>query len=198
VRANLGFRSHSPCQHFPMRHPLLHTAVGALGRDHQSKSGETDAVFTRWSYPIVAFLLGVIWYVGLLLPEVTRGWLLHFPIAHLLIMCVSSLLVALSARKLISRARGIMHVVLAVMLPVYGALLFTIGSSLFLLAVTLLQHGVGWAFAQAHDFLVIPFWGLLATGAAYYVVFPLGLLSQIVMKAVDTRSRTSAADQSGS
>src|SRR5439155_14694793 len=24
-------------------------------------------------------LLGVIWYVGLLLPEVTRGWLLHFP-----------------------------------------------------------------------------------------------------------------------
>ncbi len=160
MRANLGFRSHSPCQHFPMRHPLLHTAAGALERDHQSKSGETDAVFTRWSYPIVAFLLGVIWYVGLLLPEVTRGWLLHFPIAHLLIMCVSSLLVALSARKLISRARGIMHVVLAVMLPVYGALLFTIGSSLFLLAVTLLQ---------------------------------LGLLSQIVMKAVDTRSRTSAA-----
>src|SRR5436309_9723761 len=97
---------------------LLHTAAGALERDHQSKSGETDAVFTRWSYPIVAFLLGVIWYVGFLLPEVTRGWLLHFPIAHLLIMCVSSLLVALSARKLISRARGIMHVVLAVMLPV--------------------------------------------------------------------------------
>ena len=181
-----------------MRHPLLHTAAGALERDHQSKSGETDAVFTRWSYPIVAFLLGVIWYVGFLLPEVTRGWLLHFPIAHLLIMCVSSLLVALSARKLNSRARGIMHVVLAVMLPVYGALLFTIGSSLVLLAVTLLQHCVGWAIAQAHDFLVIPFWGLLATGAAYYVVLPLGLLSQIVMKAVDTRSRTSAADQLGS
>ena len=84
MRANLGFRSHSPCQHFPMRHPLLHTAVGALGRDHQSKSGETDAVFTRWSYPIVAFLPGVIWYVGLLLPEMTRGWLLHFPIALLI------------------------------------------------------------------------------------------------------------------
>ncbi|MGH7274516.1 MAG: hypothetical protein ACREIQ_08685, partial [Nitrospiria bacterium] len=67
-------------------------------------------------------------------------------------------------------------------LPFYGALLFCIGSTLMMFVMSWAKTGLSSTLGQLHDFVIIPYWGLVSAMGAIYLVLPMGLLCQFIMK----------------
>jgi len=132
-------------------------------------------------YVGVAFLLGMLWCAALMVPAVTRNVMLaDHPVLSALLLSAVSAIVAVAFRRSIAKGRaGWRFAVLALGLPFVGA-------ALWFLSATLINWLIGprdapiWEVAVA-AVSVLP----LALGAvavsAYYVVIPMGVLSQYVM-----------------
>jgi hypothetical protein len=132
-------------------------------------------------YISVAFLLGMLWCAALMVPDVTRNVLLSdHSAASALLLCGVSTIVATVFRRAIAKARsGWRFVLLALGLPFVGA-------ALWFLSATLINWLIGPHDAPIWDVAVMAVSALpIALGAvalsAYYVVIPMGVLSQYVM-----------------
>ena len=138
-------------------------------------------------YCAVAGALGCGWFIVLLLPTVTREWLLADIFQNLGCLVVASIIVALAARKFISSAETFSENLLrATVIPYLGCLVYiSLSAGLFWLD-TFLYGGL----ANVHDTLSLYVMGLTAAAVSFFVVIPYGLLCQYAMRSV---SNTDAA-----
>ena len=146
---------------------------------------------TRRRYELTAFLLGIVWYVALLIPSITRQTL-HFnyngkvptyPIVMLLLMCGVSVGLAEGFRSWIVNARGWQNMALGLMLPFIGAILFGCLTSVVWL-------GFGADPRELSKILVMfPLFGLWYAVISWAVVIPLGCLSQFLMRCAGRAAR---------
>ncbi len=136
-------------------------------------------------YYIVAFLMGLPWFVALLIPPTTRDFLLSWRnwthvrlvwyIETMLLFCLVSLATAATWRRWIISAVGWQRLWVAVALPFYGCVLFLCG-------VILLSHLLQIEKILHADNALLLFWGMLSTVFSAYVVVPMGWISQSVMQ----------------
>lgn len=132
-------------------------------------------------YCAAAGALGIGWFVVLLLPAVTREWLLADTFQNLGCLVVASVIVALMCRKFIRNADTFGdHLVRATVVPYLGCFMYL---SLWagLLWIRSFVYG---GLANLHDTLSLYVMGLTATAVSFFVVIPYGLLCQYVMKSV--------------
>jgi len=148
------------------------------------------------TYAVAGAALGVVWFVALLIPPGTSHFLLvpdwqNLNVAwpwHLAAMCSASLLLSLLFRGVIIRARHWpVRLLLAALLPIVGTALYVCALILCALwgGATL---ATGTAYPRWVQLLSLAFfmalYGQLFLLTAIYVVFPMGLLSQLVMERV--------------
>jgi hypothetical protein len=125
--------------------------------------------------------LGVGWFAVLLLPSVTRGWLLASPWQNLACLVVASVLVAVVCRRFIGRATTPgEHLLRAIVLPYLGCLVFLSLVAGVLWTRTILAGGL----ANLHDTASLYAMGMTAAAVSFFVVIPYGLLCQYVISAV--------------
>lgn len=147
-------------------------------------------------YGVVGGSLGALWFLALLIPPGTSHFLLvpdwqnlqvTWP-GHLAAMCSASLLLSLLFRGVITRARHWpVRLLLAALLPIVGTVLYVCGLIIFaLLSGATLATGTAYpAWVQVLSLaFFMALYGQLFLLAAIYVVFPMGLLSQLVMERV--------------
>lgn len=147
---------------------------------------------TRVRYLMAALLLGVAWWLALLIPEATRNVLLSsYPPLHFALLCAVSVVLAIVFRGPIAKASASWRfILLSLFLPFVGAAFFI-----------WLASFAGWLLGGSD----IPFWvaalmwiylmpiQLGAIGyAAYYVIIPMGLLSQYTMHSLTRVGRNGA------
>lgn len=131
-------------------------------------------------YPIAA-LLSAGWFVVMLIPANSRGWLLedgkwHL---HILFLMIAGTLVALLFRQFILSADSVKDRILrAFILPLCGSFIYL-----------LLVVGSWWArqmvyggLTNLHDSLSAIYMGLIGTIFSFYVVIPYGMFCQIVLE----------------
>jgi hypothetical protein len=136
-----------------------------------------------WS---TAAALGVGWFLVLLIPRITREWLLAEILQNLVCLVVASVVVAVVCRGFIRRADTLgAHLVRAAVIPYVGCIVF-----LSLCAVTIWARSF-WngGLANLHDTLSLYVMGLTATTVSVFVVIPYGLLCQYVMNSISTSSK---------
>jgi hypothetical protein len=129
---------------------------------------------------LTACALGAGWFVVLLIPGLTRGWLLADPWLNLGCLATASACVAVAWRRFIADADTLgAHLVRAVVIPYGGCLVF----------LTLLA-AVFWGRAlldgepmTVHDTASLYVSGVSAAAVSFFVVIPYGLLCQYVMSA---------------
>ena len=125
--------------------------------------------------------LGVGWFVVLLIPGMTREWLLADRWQSLACLVASSVLVAVAFRRFIGGAATLgEHLVRAAVVPYLGCLVFLSLWAALLWARTLLYGGL----ANLHDTLSLYVMGMTAATLSFFVVIPYGLLCQYVMSSV--------------
>ena len=101
-------------------------------------------------YCAAAAALGCGWFIVLLLPGVTREWLLANIFQNLVCLILASIIVALAARKFISRAETFSENLLrATVIPYLGCLVYISLSAALLWLDTFLYGGL----ANVHDTL---------------------------------------------
>ena len=139
-------------------------------------------------YAATAGVLGVGWFVVLLVPGMTRGWLLEAPWQNLLCLVLTSVIVAVLCRGYIEDAETPWeHLIRAVVLPYVGCFAFLTLWSALLWGRTLIYGGL----ANLHDTVSLYAMGMTAAVVSCFVVVPYGFLCQYVMNAV-ARSRAAA------
>jgi|SRR5687768_11268279 hypothetical protein len=138
-------------------------------------------------YCAAAGALGIGWFVVLLIPAVTREWLLADVFQNLGCLVVTSIIVALAARKFISSADTFgEHLVRATVIPYLGSLVYLSLSAGLIWLNTFLYGGL----ANLHDTLSLYVMGLSAAAVSFFVVIPFGLLCQYAMSSVSNTDRT--------
>ena len=101
-------------------------------------------------YYVTAGALGIGWFVVLLVPSVTREWLLADILQNLGCLVVASIIVALAARRFISNADTFgEHLLRATEIPYLGCLVYLSLSAGLLWLQTFLYGGL----ANVHDTL---------------------------------------------
>jgi hypothetical protein len=129
-------------------------------------------------YCLAAGALGLGWFVVLLLPGVTRGWLLADVWQNLGCLVVASAGIALMCRRFIGNAVTRWdHLVRATLIPYLGCLVFLTLSAALLWARSLLHGGL----ANLHDTLSLYAMGMTAAAVSFLVVIPYGLVCQYVL-----------------
>ena len=137
-------------------------------------------------YYVTAGALGIGWFVVLLVPSVTREWLLADIFQNLGCLVVASIIVAVAARKFISSADSFgEHLLRATVIPYLGCLVYISLSAGLLWLNTLLYGGL----ANLHDTLSLYVMGLTAAAVSFFVVIPYGLLCQYAMNSVSNTDR---------
>ncbi|HUD00576.1 MAG TPA: hypothetical protein VMR88_18945 [Candidatus Polarisedimenticolaceae bacterium] len=122
----------------------------------------------------------------LLVPSVTREWLLADILQNLGCLVVASIIVALAARRFISNADTFgEHLLRATVIPYLGCLVYLSLSAGLLWLQTFLYGGL----ANVHDTLSLYVMGLSAAAISFFVVIPYGLLCQYAMSLLSNRSR---------
>jgi hypothetical protein len=130
-------------------------------------------------YCAVAAALGCGWFLVLLVPAITREWLLADIFQNVGCLVVASIIVALLVRKFISSAETFSENLLrATVIPYLGCLLYISFSAGLLWLDTFLYGGL----ANVHDTLSLYVMGLTAAAVSFFVVVPYGLLCQYAMK----------------
>lgn len=137
-------------------------------------------------YCLTASGLGVGWFVVLLIPGVTRGWLLADAWLSLGWLVAASVLVALLCRGFIGRAETLGdHLIRGAVIPYLGCFVFLSLWAAQIWLKTLLYGGL----ANAHDTVSLYVMGMTAAAVSFLVVIPYGLLCQYVMYPLsDSRS----------
>lgn len=139
-------------------------------------------------YGRTAAVLGVGWYLVLLIPGVTREWLLGDVPQNLVCLVIASVFVAVACRRFIGEADSLgADVVRAIALPYLGAVVFLSLTAAILWRRSVMIGGL----ANLHDTVSLYVMGLVATTLSFYVVVPYGLLCQYVMRAVSMERSTS-------
>ncbi|MCE3241442.1 MAG: hypothetical protein K0Q83_1949 [Deltaproteobacteria bacterium] len=137
-------------------------------------------------YCAAAAALGIGWFVVLLIPAVTREWLLADVFQNLGCLVVASIIVALAARKSISSADTFgEHLLRATVIPYLGGLVYISLSVGLIWLQTVLYGGL----ANLHDTLSLYVMGLSAAAVSFFVVIPYGLLCQYAMSSVSNTDR---------
>lgn len=137
-------------------------------------------------YYVTTGALGIGWFVVLLVPSVTREWLLADILQNLGCLVVASIIVALAARRFISNADTFgEHLLRATVIPYLGCLVYLSLSAGLLWLQTFLYGGL----ANVHDTLSLYVMGLSAAAISFFVVIPYGLLCQYAMSLLSNRSR---------
>jgi hypothetical protein len=132
-------------------------------------------------YCATAGALGIGWFVVLLLPGITREWLLADAFENLGCLVVASVIVALICRRFIMSADTFgNHLVRAAVVPYLGCVVYL---SLWA-ALLWIRYFVYGGLANLHDTVSLYVMGLTATTVSFLVVVPYGLLCQYVMKSV--------------
>jgi hypothetical protein len=135
----------------------------------------------KWRYSITAGLLGLGWFVVLLIPSITRNWLADNTFLNMVYLIAASVLIARLGRKYIGRAETFGgHLVRATLLPYLGAFIFLTIWNLQIWGKTLLFGGL----ANVHDTFSLYYMGLIAVTVSLYVVIPYGLFCQYIMQRV--------------
>ena len=140
--------------------------------------------------------LGVGWFIVLLIPGITREWLLANKWQNLGCLAVSSVLVSVVFRRFISSAETLWdYLVRATVIPYLGTFVFLSLWTVLLWTRTLLYGGL----ANLHDTLSLYLMGMLAVTLSFFVVVPYGLFCQYVMNtvALSERLETSGKRKSG-
>ena len=152
-------------------------------------------------YPHIAFLMGLLWYIALLVPMWTRDLLLYdffedragpslvfWRVKSIILLCFTSLGVAVTCRRWIVNAKGWQNLFLGAVLPFYGCTLFLVSVLLVRLLGEAMWIGGGSNLRELYDeyFVILP-WGLMYTAFSAYVVIPMGCFSQVVMRWVGRR-----------
>jgi hypothetical protein len=137
------------------------------------------------SYRIAAGLLGVGWFLVLLIPRLTREWLLADAGWNLALMVGSSLLTALVGRRLVAGGDSIGgHAWRGAILATIGTLVYLTSAAATIGVRTVTRGGgINW-----HDTLSLCVMGLSAAALAGYVILPYALFCQYVMHAIAARS----------
>jgi hypothetical protein len=134
-------------------------------------------------YGSTAAVLGVGWFVVLLIPRLTREWLLANPLQNLGFLVAASIIVAVACRGFILRADALgAHLVRATVMPYLGCLVFLSLTAAALWARSFLSGGL----ANLHDTVSLYVMGLTATTLSLFVVVPYGLLCQYVLNSIST------------
>jgi len=129
-------------------------------------------------YCVTAGALGLGWFLVLLIPGVTRGWLLSSAGVNIACLIASSVFVALVLRRFIENAETFAeHLLRAAILPLFGCVVFLSLWNAAYWGKTLLWGGL----ANLHDTLSLYVMGMLAAVVSFLVVIPYGLLCQYVM-----------------
>ena len=117
----------------------------------------------------------------LLIPRITREWLLADIPANLGCLIVASVIVALACRRFIEMADTPgAHIVRAAVIPYVGCIVFLSLWAARLWTRSFLFGGL----ANLHDTVSLYLMGLTATTISLFVVVPYGLLCQYVMNSV--------------
>ena len=135
----------------------------------------------NWKYFLTAGALGLGWFVVLLIPSITREWLLENSFQNLLYLIIASVLTALIGRKYIDRAENLGgYFWRAVLMPYLGCILFLTIWNLIFWTKTLIFGGL----ANAHDTWSLYVMGLTAVTFSLYVVVPYGFFCQYTMQKI--------------
>ena len=147
-------------------------------------------------YSHIAFLMGLPWYIALLVPMWTRDFLLYgliddrsglslvfWRVNSVILLCLTSLGVAVTCRRWIVNAKGWQNLFLGAALPFYGCTLFLVSVLLVGLLGEAMWIGGELNLHELYDeyFIILP-WGLMYTAFSVYVVIPMGCLSQVAMR----------------
>jgi hypothetical protein len=132
-------------------------------------------------YCAAAAALGCSWFVVLLIPAITRQWLLADMFQNLWCLVVASIIVALAARKFISSADTFgEHLLRATVIPYLGCLVYLSLSIGRIWLHSFLYGGL----ANLHDTVSLYVMGLSAAAVSFFVVIPYGLLCQYTMSSL--------------
>jgi hypothetical protein len=132
-------------------------------------------------YCTTAAALGAGWFVVLLVPGMTRQWLLADIGRNLGCLAVASVVIAVVCRGFIGGADSFGGRLLrAVVVPFLGCFVFLTLWTALLWVPSLVLGGL----ANLHDTLSLYVMGLAATAISFYVVVPYGLVCQYVMESV--------------
>ncbi len=132
-------------------------------------------------YGLTAAALGVGWFIFLLVPRITREFLLADSLPNLAWLIVASVIVALACRRFIDRADTLGdHLLRAAVIPYLGCVVFLTLVAASLWARSFLFGGL----ANLHDTASLYVMGLTATTLSLFVVVPYGLLCQYVMNSI--------------
>ena len=126
------------------------------------------------------------WYLVLLVPSLSRGWLLENedPIYHLVLLVTSGLIIARAARRYILSADNWGgRFVRASVLPLSGAFLYL----LLVVAGMWIRQMVAGGLTNLHDSLSLVLNGLIFTVLYFWIVIPYGLFSQYVLEGAARR-----------
>lgn len=130
-------------------------------------------------YTMTAGSLGAGWFAVLLIPSLTREWLLADAVQNLACLVVASVVIAIPARGFIRRADTFGQQLLrATVLPWPGCVAYLSLRAALMWARTILFGGL----ANVHDTISLFVMGLTAALLSFYVVIPYGLFCQYVMK----------------
>jgi hypothetical protein len=136
-------------------------------------------------YCFTAAALGVGWFLVLLVPRITREWLVANILQNLGCLMVASIIVAVACRRFILRADTLgAHLIRATVMPYFGCIVFLSLTAAILWVRSFLFGGL----ANLHDTVSLYVMGLTATTVSLFVVIPYGLLCQYVMNSVSTSS----------
>ena len=135
-------------------------------------------------YSVTAALLGAGWFVVLLIPRITRTWLLEDVWTNLACLIITSVAVSVLCRRTIERAETTGdHLIRAALIPYLGCLVFLSLWTAIHWGQTLLYGGL----ANLHDTMSLYLMGMTAALLSCFIVVPYGLLCQYVMNAAGSR-----------
>jgi hypothetical protein len=139
-------------------------------------------VASKFKYHSTAAVLGIGWFLVLLIPEGTRGWLLKFIQGlapyHLSVLVLSSVIVAFIFRRAIVAANIILkHLTCGCVIPYVGCIVY-------LTIITVFLYERKLSVRDVHDALGIYLFGIIFALRSFFVVLPFGIVSQYIMNKV--------------
>jgi hypothetical protein len=136
-------------------------------------------------YVLVAALLGAGWFPLMLLPPLSRGWLLEAPFQNLVLLMSSSVIVAIALRRFIAGATGMRaHVWRGVVVPYLGCVVYLTAAAIVLWIRDPRTSGA----LNVHDMLSLYWLGFVAALMAFPIVVLYGIACQMVLHAVLPRT----------
>jgi hypothetical protein len=135
-------------------------------------------------YSVTAALSSLGWFMVLLLPRITRHWLLADVSLNVALFLATGLSVSLIFRRFITSADTFeRHIQRAVIVPLSASLLYL---TLWVAVLWVKQVFFG-GLANLHDTLSLYVSGLVATLLCLPIILPYGLVCQYVMARAGTR-----------